>query len=74
MVACSLTRDEIVQDWKWLHENLMDTLKSFENSEDDITEFVCCKVQSIIANKVPDCQFADGNHFCVCTLKMDTDH
>ncbi|XP_051168465.1 TBC1 domain family member 9 isoform X2 [Leptopilina boulardi] len=61
VVACSLTRDEIVQDWKWLHENLMDTLKSFENSEDDITEFVCCKVQSIIANKVPDCQFADDD-------------
>lgn len=59
VVACSLTRDEIVQDWKWLHENLMDTLKSFENSEDDITDFVCCKIQSIIANKVPDCQFAD---------------
>ncbi|XP_034948646.1 TBC1 domain family member 9 [Chelonus insularis] len=58
VVACSLTHEEILQDWEWLHSNLMDTLKSFD-TEEEITEFVCCKIQSIIANNVPDCQFAE---------------
>ncbi|XP_074093659.1 TBC1 domain family member 8/9 isoform X2 [Cotesia typhae] len=57
-VACSLTHEEILQNWDWLHSNLMDTLRSFD-SEEEITEFVCCKIQSIIANNVPDCQFAE---------------
>ncbi|XP_029039760.1 TBC1 domain family member 9 isoform X2 [Osmia bicornis bicornis] len=57
-IACSLTHEEILQDWEWLHSNLMDTLKSFD-TEEEITEFVCCKIQSIIANNVPDSQFAD---------------
>ncbi|CAK9821928.1 TBC1 domain family member 9 [Anthophora retusa] len=58
VVACSLTHEEILQDWEWLHTNLMDTLTSFD-TEEEITEFVCCKIQSIIANSVPDSQFAD---------------
>ncbi|EGI61255.1 TBC1 domain family member 9, partial [Acromyrmex echinatior] len=57
-VACSLTHEEIVQDWEWLHSNLMATLTSFD-TEEEITEFVCCKIQSIIANSIPDSQFAD---------------
>ncbi|XP_034194602.1 TBC1 domain family member 8/9 isoform X2 [Osmia lignaria lignaria] len=57
-IACSLTHEEILQDWEWLNSNLMDTLKSFD-TEEEITEFVCCKIQSIIANNVPDSQFAD---------------
>ncbi|XP_076653939.1 TBC1 domain family member 8/9 isoform X1 [Halictus rubicundus] len=57
-VACSLTHEEILKDWEWLHSNLMDTLTSFD-TEEEITEFVCCKIQSIIANSIPDCQFAD---------------
>ncbi|XP_033221070.1 TBC1 domain family member 9 isoform X2 [Belonocnema kinseyi] len=57
-VACSLTHEEILKDWKWLNENLLDTLKSFEN-EEDVTNFVCTKIQSVIANNVPDNQFAD---------------
>ncbi|KAL2731408.1 TBC1 domain family member 9-like isoform X2 [Vespula squamosa] len=57
-ISCSLTHEEILQDWEWLHSNLMDTLQSFD-TEEDITEFVCCKIQSVIANNIPDCQFAD---------------
>ncbi|KAH0953971.1 hypothetical protein HN011_005478 [Eciton burchellii] len=57
-VACSLTREEILQNWEWLHSNLMTTLMSFD-TEEEITEFVCCKIQSIIANNIPDSQFAD---------------
>ena len=62
VVACSLTVEEILEDWKWLEDNVMATLKNFEK-EEDVTNFVCCKVQSVIANNVPDNQFADGNCF-----------
>lgn len=53
LIACSLTFSEIEKDWNWLQRNLADTLESFD-SEDDVTEFVCCKIQSVIANCVPD--------------------
>lgn len=59
MIACSLTFTEIEKDWEWLHRNLSDTLNSFDN-EEDVTEFVCCKIQSVIANSVPDNQGIDG--------------
>lgn len=47
-IACSLTHNEIKHDWEWLHNNVTDTLCSFDN-EEDITEFVCCKIQSVLA-------------------------
>ena len=59
MIACSLTHLEIVKDWEWLHENLLNTLKSFD-TEEEITEFVCCKIQSIIANNTLECKLVDG--------------
>lgn len=59
MVACSLTHAEIVKDWEWLHVNLQSTLKSFD-TEDEITDFVCCKIQSIIANNISDSQLTEG--------------
>lgn len=48
VIACSLTQDEIENDWKWLLENVCPTLHSIE-SEDEIRKFVCGKIQSIIA-------------------------
>jgi hypothetical protein len=59
VIACSLTCAEIEKDWEWLQRNLSDTLNSFD-SEGDITDFVCCKIQSVIANNVPDNQGIDG--------------
>ncbi|KAK7864755.1 hypothetical protein R5R35_012261 [Gryllus longicercus] len=53
LIACSLTFSEIEKDWIWLQKNLSDTLTSFD-TEEDVTEFVCCKIQSVIANCVPD--------------------
>ncbi|XP_001600394.2 TBC1 domain family member 9 isoform X2 [Nasonia vitripennis] len=58
MVACSLTHTEIVKDWEWLHTNLTSTLQSFD-TEEEITDFVCCKIQSIIANNASDCKLVD---------------
>ena len=61
MIACSLTHEEILNNWDWLHNNLMETLQSFD-TEEEITEFVNCKIQSIIANNIPDSQFTEGTH------------
>ncbi|BES97863.1 GRAM [Nesidiocoris tenuis] len=47
LVACSVSHDDILKDWKWLHENL-DCLPKFER-EEDLSDFVCCKVKSMIA-------------------------
>ena len=59
VIACSLTFTEIEKDWEWLQRNLSETLNSFD-SEGDITDFVCCKIQSVIANNIPDSQGVDG--------------
>ena len=50
VIACSLTREEIVKDWLWLESNLIPTLSSFD-SEDEIADFVKCKIESIIAQE-----------------------
>ncbi|XP_065226342.1 TBC1 domain family member 9-like isoform X2 [Planococcus citri] len=52
-IACSLTLQEIEKDWDWLQKNLM-CLTAFEK-EEEVTEFVCCKVRSVVANNdAPD--------------------
>lgn len=45
-----MTRKEILEDWDWLFTNVSETLHSFD-SEDDITEFVSCKIESVIATR-----------------------
>ncbi|XP_077490901.1 TBC1 domain family member 8/9 [Amblyomma americanum] len=50
VVATSLSREEIFQNWTWIEENLLETLKSFD-SEDEATEFVCCKIRSLVAQR-----------------------
>ncbi|XP_072943418.1 TBC1 domain family member 9 [Epargyreus clarus] len=50
VIATALTEQEIRQDWRWLFENVSPTLHSFD-TEEEITEFVCCKINSIIATE-----------------------
>lgn len=50
IIACSLNREEIVKDWLWLEANLIPTLDAFD-SEDEIADFVKCKIESIIAQE-----------------------
>ena len=50
VIACSLTREEIVKDWLWLENNLIPTLSSFD-SEDEIADFVKCKIESVLAQE-----------------------
>lgn len=51
-IACSLEKEEILEDWAWMEKYLMPTLESFESDEDAITEFVKCKVESMIAQRL----------------------
>ncbi|XP_064634250.1 TBC1 domain family member 9B-like isoform X3 [Lineus longissimus] len=52
-VAIATTKKEIFLDWEWLEQNLMQTLSAFE-SEDESTEFVRCKIESLCANTAID--------------------
>uniref|UniRef100_T1JBL6 TBC1 domain family member 9 n=1 Tax=Strigamia maritima TaxID=126957 RepID=T1JBL6_STRMM len=53
LVACSLTKQEIMENWDWLETNIIYTLNEF-NCETEATEFVRCKIESLIANNIPD--------------------
>ncbi|XP_071477877.1 TBC1 domain family member 9-like [Diadema antillarum] len=48
-VATALHKKDILKNWEWIEQNLMQTLDHFE-AEDDITEFVKCKIESLVAN------------------------
>lgn len=50
VIATALTEAEIKQDWQWLFDNVCPTLHSFD-SEEEVTEFVCCKINSVIATE-----------------------
>lgn len=50
-ISCALTESDILKDWEWLENNL--NLKIFEN-EEDVTEFVCCKIKSLVATNKSD--------------------
>ena len=48
-MAVGDTKDEILENWTWIEQNLMPTLESIE-SEEDVNSFVFCKIESLIAN------------------------
>ncbi|XP_063922284.1 TBC1 domain family member 9 [Zophobas morio] len=50
LIACSMTRQEILKDWEWLFNNVSATLHCFDN-EEEITDFVSCKIESVIATR-----------------------
>ncbi|KAF9420846.1 hypothetical protein HW555_003032, partial [Spodoptera exigua] len=50
VIATALTEQEIRQDWQWLFDNVCPTLHSFD-TEEEVTEFVCCKINSILATE-----------------------
>lgn len=50
VIATALTEQEIRRDWQWLFDNVCPTLHSFD-TEEEVTEFVCCKINSIIASE-----------------------
>lgn len=71
LVACAMTRHEILKDWEWLFANVSYTLHSFENDE-DITEFVTCKIESVIAanQEIDNVEDEDSKSFKVTCDKF----
>ncbi|XP_070838594.1 TBC1 domain family member 8B isoform X3 [Chaetodon trifascialis] len=49
-VVSGVTKEEIVQHWEWLQQNIMRTLSVFDSSE-DITSFVQGKIRGLIAEE-----------------------
>lgn len=49
-IATATSKKEIFGNWEWLELNMMKTLCSFE-SEDDVTEFVMGKIESLAATE-----------------------
>uniref|UniRef100_A0A8C6WKG5 TBC1 domain family member 8B n=1 Tax=Neogobius melanostomus TaxID=47308 RepID=A0A8C6WKG5_9GOBI len=49
-IACGGTKDEILQHWDWLQQNIMRTLSVFDSSE-DISSFVQGKIRGLIAEE-----------------------
>lgn len=58
VVAVSVSQKEICGDWEWLEKNMMSTLANFDD-EDQITDFVRCKIESLVAHSQPSAT-ADG--------------
>lgn len=65
VIATALTENEIRQDWQWLFENVCPTLHSFDK-EEEVTEFVCCKINSIIATKQDNITEGISLHYVLC--------
>lgn len=47
LVAHADTKEEILENWKWIEESLLTILQSFD-PEEDITSFILCKIESLI--------------------------
>ncbi|XP_038052661.1 TBC1 domain family member 9-like isoform X2 [Patiria miniata] len=47
-VATAVHKRDIFVHWEWLEQNLIETLGTFD-AEEDITEFVKCKIESLVA-------------------------
>ena len=50
IIFLGASKIEIFENWKWLEQQAMETLSSFE-SETDVTEFLIGKIESLIANQ-----------------------
>ncbi|XP_041366492.1 TBC1 domain family member 9-like [Gigantopelta aegis] len=68
-VALAGNKRDISKDWEWLEQNLMQTLVSFD-SEDEATEFVKCKIESLLANHVILKKDEETEKFLTATKKF----
>ncbi|XP_039963807.1 TBC1 domain family member 9 [Bactrocera tryoni] len=69
-IAIGLTQEEIVKDWEWLAENLFKVLNEME-SEEEITNFTICKIQSLNAQNNQD-ESDESANFKVSASKFQT--
>ncbi|CAN8030869.1 unnamed protein product [Ixodes persulcatus] len=71
VVATSLFREEIFKNWEWIENNLLDTLGSFD-TEDEATDFVCCKIESLAAQR--EMSFLDAGERDSAQFKVNASH
>lgn len=71
VVATSLFREEIFKNWEWIENNLLDTLGSFD-TEDEATDFVCCKIESLAAQR--EVNFLDAGERDSAQFKVNATH
>ncbi|XP_037074433.1 LOW QUALITY PROTEIN: TBC1 domain family member 9-like [Pollicipes pollicipes] len=50
LVSVSVTSSEIFADWAWLESTLLPIVPAFD-SDDDVMEFVKCKIESLVAQR-----------------------
>ncbi|KAK6190175.1 hypothetical protein SNE40_002098 [Patella caerulea] len=62
-------KKEISKDWEWIEQNLMHTLAEFENDE-EATDFVRCKIESLVANIVEIKEDDETQRFVTATRKF----
>lgn len=70
-IAIGTTREEIVKDWEWISSNMIKDLNEME-SDDDVTTFTICKIESIFAHqnqKMPG-QSEDSEDFKVAAASF----
>jgi len=59
VIAQALSSADIQQDWEWLTKNLLPSLARIE-SDEDVTEYVCCKISSLVVNDSSSSKDVDG--------------
>ncbi|KAB7494763.1 TBC1 domain family member 9 [Armadillidium nasatum] len=65
-ISIALNKDDVIKDWDWLEKNILSILASFDN-DDDATDFVLCKISSLVANDA-----ADSDNLKLPDLDSDT--
>uniref|UniRef100_A0A6B2EBH3 Putative gtpase-activating protein gyp2 n=1 Tax=Phlebotomus kandelakii TaxID=1109342 RepID=A0A6B2EBH3_9DIPT len=70
-IASALTEEDIKRDWQWLANNLFRALSEME-TEEEITNFTICKIQSLVAHHstAVDDEVSDPNSFQVVASKF----
>ncbi|ESO97799.1 hypothetical protein LOTGIDRAFT_152898 [Lottia gigantea] len=68
-VSVANNKKEIHKDWEWIEQNLMQTLATFE-TDDEATEFIRCKIESLLANNVKPTEDDETQRFVTATKKF----
>ena len=75
MIAYADTKEEILDNWKWIECSLLPILESFDPEENNVTDFILCKIESLIvhlndANKENDEEMNETKKFQEATKRF----
>ncbi|XP_037074435.1 LOW QUALITY PROTEIN: TBC1 domain family member 9-like [Pollicipes pollicipes] len=69
LVSVSVTSSEIFADWAWLESTLLPIVPAFD-SDDDVMEFVKCKIESLVAQRSVPVEDSESDSFKSTTEKF----